>query len=93
MKNSVKPYLIFKWLIVMILLAMASVAYIKADYVEIIKQITKQGVPFIRLSNHTKQDLYCTIIGDRYFKDFHLRARRNSRWYVEPVGYYEWSCK
>lgn len=94
MKFSVQSYSVFKFLIIVILLASAFCSYAYTNNeVYTVQQYSKSGQSFIRIINRTNQNLYCVIQGYQYFIDFTLYANRSSRWYIEPIGEYIWSCR
>ena len=68
---------------------------VTANLIDIVKQYSDSGQPFIQLINNTDYMVYCKIVGhdERYFKDFYLRPHNRGRWYIEPIGYYTWECR
>jgi len=94
MKIKEKHFLAFKYLLIAILIVAAfSASTSDAEGVYSIQQYNKANQSFIKIVNKTNYNLYCTITGYQYFRDFTLYANRSSRWYPEPYGEYEWRCR
>lgn len=77
-----------------ILLILSSFSFSAAN-VQLEKTMANNGATLVRVMNYTTVTLYCTVIYDNgygYF-DFYVPAKSPSRWYYEPVGYYEWRCQ
>ena len=70
-------------------------SYLKASDPVYLQTTTSNSGRLVRVVNETPRALYCFITysgGYNYF-DFFVDANSVSRWYFEPVGYYEWRCQ
>ena len=92
MASKERLYSVFKFIVITILLV-AAFTVADADDVYLKQQYSKSNQSFIRIVNRTNYNLYCIIQGNNYFMDFTLYANRSSRWYIEPIGEYVWSCR
>ncbi len=80
-----------KCLIALVLLV-SSFAVAASYYLE--RSKSRDGRSMVRVVNQTPGQIYCWV---RYnngygFFDFYVAGNSRSRWYYEPVGYYEYGC-